>query len=257
MMTTGNVIGRLLAVLLFLQFFFPPADSLTPLPALPLVSSPLLAYGTALATHPLATKVATATVLGVAGDAIAQRRTAAIDDGEIPNDWYDLKRAVSFGTFDALYRGGFQHVAFPWIISTFQGDGLTHLVAGVAVAVGVEAGPPALDPNIMAAAERTIFNQGLVVPSIYYPFFFAVTGFVQGLNKDQTVERAIREFPRLLRRNILFWVPVQISQFAFVDPEFQIPYLSVVGLVWTVILSTTAGKATAGVEQVVEQQQQE
>ena len=77
--------------------------------ALPLVSD----YSTALLAHPLETKVATAAVLALAGDAIAQRSTAAP---------YDRARAASFVLFDAAYRGGFQHAAFPWIIEHCRGD---------------------------------------------------------------------------------------------------------------------------------------
>jgi hypothetical protein len=216
------------------------------LPAAGLLNSPVVdAYSSALVAAPLATKVVTATVLSVAGDAIAQRRAAVVltDDEripELPEAWYDVKRAASFGLFDAAYRGGFQHATFPFIIDKFQGDGLAKLLANGGVDLSV-------DPNLMAAAERTIFNQGLVVPTIYYPLFFAVTGSVQGLTREQTVARAEREFPRLLSRNILFWVPVQCSQFAFVPVDWQVSYLSAVGLAWTVILSATAGSAKAGI----------
>ena len=100
--------------------------------ALPLVSD----YSAALLAHPLETKVATAAVLALAGDAIAQRSTAAP---------YDRARAASFVLFDAAYRGGFQHAAFPWIIEHCRGEYL----AAAAAAAGV----PGLDPSLLAAVE--------------------------------------------------------------------------------------------------------
>ena len=183
-----------------------------------LAFSPISAYSTALTMAPLQTKVATATVLGLAGDLIAQRRAANLLIAQErppapPEGWYDTKRAASFALFDAGYRGLFQHVTFPWIIQAFPGDSLTHLA--------VVLQQPVPDRVLMAAAERTIFNQGLVVPLVYYPLFFLVTGYVQGLSSKEAIVRAKRDFPKLLRRNVVFWVPVQISQFAFIPENWQ------------------------------------
>jgi hypothetical protein len=44
-----------------------------------------------------------------------------------------------------------------------------------------------------------------------------------------------------LKRNWLFWIPVQYFQFGYVDEPLQIPFLCVVGLAWTFILSLAAG----------------
>jgi hypothetical protein len=209
MMTTSAILK-----LFLLALVVPCAPSLA--------FSPISAYSTALTMAPLETKVATATVLGFAGDLIAQRRAAnlliAQDSVQerppaLPEGWYDTKRAASFALFDAGYRGLFQHVTFPWIIQAFPGDSLTHLA--------VVLQQPVPDRVLMAAAERTIFNQGLVVPLVYYPLFFSVTGYVQGLSSKEAMVRAKRDFPKLLRRNVVFWVPVQISQFALIPENWQ------------------------------------
>jgi hypothetical protein len=50
-----------------------------------------------------------------------------------------------------------------------------------------------------------------------------------------------------MKRNLLFWIPIQFITFAFVDEEstnLQIPILIGCGLVWTIILSITAGATT-------------
>ena len=126
------------------------------------------AYSAALAAHPLETKVATAAALALVGDAIAQR--AAAKDAPTPMT-YDAKRGVSFVLFDAAYRGGFQHAAFPAIIELCRGDVL-HGAADSLQLSGV------LDQSMLAAIECTAVNQLVIVPVVYYPLFFAITGAV-------------------------------------------------------------------------------
>ena len=181
----------------------------------------LKAYSDALIVNPLETKVATAIALAVAGDALAQGRECAP---------YDTRRAASFVAFDAIYRGAFQHVTFPLISEAFKGVALHGALPGVPLAV-------------CASVTRTLFNQCVIVPTIYYPLFFAITAVVQGLSTQQGIERAKSLFVPLVSRNLLFWVPVQYCQFAFVDEAWQVPYVCAMGLVWNIILSALAGNA--------------
>lgn len=46
-----------------------------------------------------------------------------------------------------------------------------------------------------------------------------------------------------MKRNLLFWIPTQFAVFGFVEENLQIPILIVCGLVWTIILSISAGNA--------------
>ena len=46
-----------------------------------------------------------------------------------------------------------------------------------------------------------------------------------------------------MKRNLLFWIPVQFVQFGYIQEDLQIPFLSVCGLAWTFILSVAAGSA--------------
>merc|ERR1712087_658818 len=46
-----------------------------------------------------------------------------------------------------------------------------------------------------------------------------------------------------MKRNLLFWIPVQYVQFGYVPTWVQIPFLSAAGLGWTFILSVLAGSA--------------
>eukprot|EP00522_Entomoneis_paludosa_P018845 CAMPEP_0172441866 /NCGR_PEP_ID=MMETSP1065-20121228/2378_1 /TAXON_ID=265537 /ORGANISM="Amphiprora paludosa, Strain CCMP125" /LENGTH=225 /DNA_ID=CAMNT_0013191461 /DNA_START=232 /DNA_END=909 /DNA_ORIENTATION=+ len=177
-------------------------------------------YKDSLVEHPLLTKMATGGLLASAGDAIAQSRT---------EDPYDKPRALSFMAFDMCYRA-LQHVAFPIIVHQCHGQFLGPLVTQ-------------LPTDYAAAMEQTLASQLGIVPFLYYPIFFAVSGAIQGLTADAAVDRAKENFLPLMKRNLLFWIPVQFVQFGFIDEQLQIPFLSVAGLCWTFILSAAAGSA--------------
>ena len=197
------------------------ALALPPLVVPPAAGAALASYAKELVVHPLSTKVATACVLAVAGDALAQSR-----NGEP----YDVRRASSFVVFDALYRGAFQHVTFPIIEDTIRGVALHQLLSGIPL-------------ETCAAIARTAANQLVIVPTVYYPLFFAVTAAVQGLSAKQGVERAKEKFWPLMSRNLVFWLPVQYVQFALIPGSWQVTYVCIMGLVWNVILSAVAGDA--------------
>mmetsp|Transcript_27490 Transcript_27490/g.87440 ORF Transcript_27490/g.87440 Transcript_27490/m.87440 type:complete len:251 (-) Transcript_27490:132-884(-) len=195
------------------------------------LSSVMQAYSNSLALHPLETKVVTAAVLAVGGDALAQLREC---------EPYDTRRAASFVLFDTCYRGAFQHATFPLIAETFKGYALHNLL-------------PSIPLEVCAAISRTAANQLVVVPVVYYPLFFAMTGAVQGLDFDASVLRAREKFLPLMKRNLIYWIPVQYVQFAYVAAEWQVPYICVAGLLWNVILSAIAGRAECPVPVVQEE----
>ena len=188
----------------------------------------LASYQDILKHHALPTQMATGATLAVTGDAIAQRtqnkNPSAFD--------YDTRRAASFAVFDIAYRV-LQHYAFPAIVSHCHGQYLGSI--------------PLLEDNLdvffRATMEQTLSNQLVIVPFLYYPAFFTLTGFVQGLSVEATVARAQETFLFLMKRNLLFWIPVQFVQFGFIEQELQIPFVCVAGLVWTAILSILAGSA--------------
>merc|ERR1711966_57901 len=115
-------------------------------------------------------------------------------------------------------------------------------ISGLVSAMGVSSQLlPHLPVSYMAAMEQTLASQLGIVPFLYYPVFFSLTGIVQGLNAEQSIERAKENFIPLMKRNLLFWIPVQFVQFGFIEEGLQIPFLSVCGLAWTFILSIAAG----------------
>jgi len=181
-------------------------------------------YTNSLTDNPLETKLLTGGVLAFFGDAIAQ-------SGE---EQYDKKRAAAFVCFDMVYRS-VQCALFPYIIQTCDGHSLASWLSALPVPDQI------IDLHSLAALEQTCANQFIVIPVIYYPVFFSLTGWVQGLTFEATIERAEKTLVPLLLRNWLFWIPVQYYQFGFVDKELHIPFLCVVGLALTVVLSAAAG----------------
>jgi Mpv17 / PMP22 family len=199
------------------------------------------AYTHALMQHPMATKMMTGGILATTGDAMAQKSSQTKNQsgggGDDVNEPYDKKRAAGFMAFDMAYRA-VQHKAFPIIVATCHGQYIGEALSALHLSSSSLA---ATQQHAAAAMEQTLASQLGIVPFIYYPVFFALTGFVQGLSVNGSVERAKQNFFPLMQRNLIFWIPVQFIQFAFIDEQLQIPFLSAAGLCWTFILSVTAG----------------
>jgi hypothetical protein len=183
----------------------------------------LAAYTKRMTLYPLPTKMITGALLATVGDALAQSRETETS--------YDSFRAASFMCFDAAYRV-FQHYAFPFIIGNCQGLFLGRLLP-----------LSSKWTHFLAVTERTMTYQLLVVPLFYYPIFFTFTGFMQGLNWQATLQRGVQNFLPCWKRNLLFWIPTQYFMFGLVEIAWQIPFVCVMGILWSTILSVTAGNA--------------
>ena len=174
------------------------------------------AYTRLLESDPVATKIATAAVLGAAGDAVAQLTEAAQKRSE-PLFAFDANRALSMVAFSAVYTGAFQ----AWWIGTLQEN--VHLA----------------DP-IADAAVKTGLCQFGTIPLVYMPTFFLITGAVRGMDLQTAVENAKAQYFRIYFRNVGYWIPVQMVQFFYLPQEWHIPFLCVAGFVWSIILSSVA-----------------
>ena len=172
--------------------------------------------------------------LAVMGDAIAQS-TSQDEEG------YDKRRAFSFMLIDMAYRAT-QHAAFPLIVHQCQGQYIGIVFQNVKpISELISQYPEYM--SYFPAMEQTLASQLGIVPFLYYPVFYTLNAFLQGLNAEGAIERAKETFIPLMKRNLLFWIPVQFVQFGFVDEQLQIPFLSLCGLVSTVIISLYAGAA--------------
>ena len=176
----------------------------------------LAAYTRLLQSDPVATKIATAAVLGAAGDAVAQLTEAAQKRSELLSA-FDANRALSMVAFSAVYTGAFQ----AWWIGTLQEN--VHLA----------------DP-IADAAVKTGLCQFGTIPLVYMPTFFLITGAVRGMDLQTAVENAKAQYFRIYLRNVGYWIPVQMVQFFYLPQEWHITFLCVAGFVWSIILSSVA-----------------
>ena len=186
--------------------------------------------------------------------------------------WFDAKRAISFAAFYSVFRA-LQHWLYPPMFQMFRGQYLTALCrfacAGISMVPVVQqslflssssaaassasartlmsmGGGATAATNIgssFAAIEQALVSQLVIIPLVYYPLFYTVTSFVQGLSLRETIDRVKTTFIPVMKRNLLFWVPLQYAAFRFVCEPMQIPVLTALGLVWTVILSLFAGSA--------------
>ncbi|KAL3804697.1 hypothetical protein HJC23_008512 [Cyclotella cryptica] len=183
-------------------------------------------YVSTLSAFPLPTKMLTGAALATAGDAIAQTRG---------DEDYDPSRGASFAAFDMIYRAA-QHYLFPIIVELCRGKYLLSMLVPIGAA-------QLFDLSTLTAMERSLASQLIIVPFLYYPVFFTLTGYIQGLNLEEGITRAKQNFFPLMKRNLLFWVPVQFIQFCYIPTDLQIPFLSCAGLAWTFTLSILAGRA--------------
>jgi len=195
-------------------------------------------YKQFLVANPLQTKMITGGTLAVAGDAIAQKSSS-------DEEKYDKRRAFSFMLFDMCYRA-VQHASFPVIVQQCRGQFLGAVASSIPPLTAIISSQPTVEAAhdltyYFGAVEQTLASQLIIVPFFYYPVFFTLTGFIQGLTPEQAFERAKTTFLPLMKRNLLFWLPVQFVQFSFIDEGLQIPFLSLCGLGWTFILSVMAG----------------
>jgi len=184
----------------------------------PSVAAAGILYKKSLTAFPMTTKLTTGGILALIGDAIAQSHQ---------NKAYDERSATSIVVFDIFYRS-LQCVLFPLIVKLCQGQYFGKIFRNASA-------------NSLAAWEQTLVNQLIVIPVIYYPSFFFITGIIQNLSLQEMIDRGSQKMRKLLKRNWLFWIPVQFVQFRFVGEPYQIPFLCIVGLLWTFILSTSTG----------------
>lgn len=94
--------------------------------------------------------------------------------------------------------------------------------------------------QILAAAKVAV-NQFVVIPLVYMPLFFSITGALGGLDIPKSIARARELYLPLLQRNYFFWLPLQFFQFLVLPADYQIPFVCMASLCWTIILSSIGG----------------
>lgn len=226
-------------------------------------------YVSALDSAPVVSKALTAGTLTAVSDGIVQIR----EEGN-----YDRDRGVGFALFGMLYTGACQHHIFGFLVQNLDGSVLSTypIVSKLAELPSVLPSvlpslaslpsllPPAADmpplalnilsslpileaQELFAAAERTLVNQCVFIPMLYYPLFFVITALVRHLSPIEAWDFASKVYLPMLQRNLAFWIPIQFAQFALVPIDLQVLYACVAGVAWNIILSANAGKlSTSG-----------
>jgi len=168
--------------------------------------------------------------MAMLGDVVAQSAeqsdSAKLNQWEGKKQWsYDYSRMASFFAFGATYTGAFQH----WWFQT-----LTVMIPGPLPEYGFV-------DQFTAAAAKTALCQFGTIPLIYLPLFFALTGLLRGLSPELSLQRAKQLYLPVYTWNVGFWIPAQMVQFLFVDPDYMVTYCCCAGLLWGVVLSQIAG----------------
>jgi len=248
-----------------------PLLSIPPLP--PFLIQAWDTYSRLLQEQPVRTKAATAATLCFLGDAVAQLKATSDNNNnnnsDNNNNNYSIRRGLAFLLFGALYTGAFQHHWFQFLQTHVADWGEYFHIWGHPAATDIPVqsfleqhgnewweyfdlkrdidlimdtlqDPPS--PFELAAA-KVALNQFLVIPMVYMPLFFLVTGAVAGLDWNKMQARAQSLYVPLLQRNYLFWLPIQTVQFWIVPTDYQVPFVCVASLCWTVVLSSIGGSA--------------
>merc|ERR1712070_694759 len=138
-------------------------------------------------------------------------------------------------------------VCAEYVPNRFEAGGAA-VGAPVGAPVASLASLPVLEAQeLFAAAERTLVNQCVFIPMLYYPLFFVITALVRHLSPIEAWDFASKVYLPMLQRNLAFWIPIQFAQFALVPIDLQVLYACVAGVAWNIILSANAGKlSTSG-----------
>jgi len=174
--------------------------------------------------QPMAFGAATAAVKTTAADVLVQ---TAVEGKELRQ--VDTRRTLTFTLFGGLWMGVGQYTLYCKVF---------------------EAMVPGKTP--VASAGKAALDQLVHVPLLYFPFFYAVDGFLQGAwarGVDTGVahirQKLSTELWPSLKANWSIWLPCSWIGFHFVPPHFRIPYVSVVSMVWTTVFSVLQGRFRA------------
>lgn len=92
--------------------------------------------------------------------------------------------------------------------------------------------------RMVPALKRVAFDQLLFAPAGLCCFFTFMT-VAEGGGRKQVVKKFQDIYVPTLKANYILWPAVQIINFRLMPLQFQIPFVSTIGIAWTAYLSLT------------------
>lgn len=173
-----------------------------------------------LQKHPLLVSLVSNTAKAVVADVVAQKIIEKKKD-------LDFKRVGVFGLFGLGYLGGWQYCVFnKAFVKCEQIMTQTYKMT-----------------KLKQAAVLTTLDMGVHTPLMYYPTFYAIKGYMQGISLNQSMEIYKNNFKADMVNICTLWIPVQIANFTFLPLYMRMPCITGVSFVWTMLLSFKRGNA--------------
>lgn len=88
------------------------------------------------------------------------------------------------------------------------------------------------------ALKRVAFDQLMFAP-VGLSVFFTFMTVAEGAGREEIVRKFQDVYVPTLRANYILWPAVQILNFRVMPLQFQIPFVSTIGIAWTAYLSLT------------------
>lgn len=164
----------------------------------------------------MATGVVTTVLKTSAADYFAQK----VIEQRKEIDW---RRHAMFCSFGFAYLGIWQYYLYNRLFAVW--------CAPLTKAVG----------HIGAAPIKTLIDQGLHHPFVYFPAFYLCKGAVEGRPVSVSLQKYWEDLWPNLKALWMVWVPAQLFNFGMVPMHLRIPFVAAVSFVWTVIISNMRG----------------
>ncbi|GAX75905.1 hypothetical protein CEUSTIGMA_g3348.t1 [Chlamydomonas eustigma] len=175
-----------------------------------------LGYNRLAEQYPQATAIITTVVKTSAADAFAQK----VIEGRKEMDW---RRHGMFCVFGYAYLGVWQYYLYNTLFQRW--------CASITKVVGHQG----------SASVKTLIDQGIHHPFIYFPAFYLWKGVLENLDPLVSLERCWGDMWVNLKALWMVWIPAQMLNFTYVPGHLRIPFVAAVSFGWTVIISVLRG----------------
>uniref|UniRef100_A0A7S0V9X4 Peroxisomal membrane protein n=1 Tax=Polytomella parva TaxID=51329 RepID=A0A7S0V9X4_9CHLO len=174
------------------------------------------AYNNVAMKHPFGTGVITTGLKTSAADLFAQKVVEQKED-------FDWRRHSMFCLFGFGYLGCFQYYLYNNLFARWR--------PAITAAVGAR----------FSAPVKVFIDQCIHHPTLYFPCFYLLKGFLEGRPVADTFERYREDLWENLKALWTIWVPAQLFNFSVVPFHLRIPFVAAVSMAWTIILSVMRG----------------